>query len=446
MYPNLYYVFKDWFGVNWAQLKFLNTFGLMVALGFVAAALVLAIELKRREMQGLLTPTEEIITVGKPATTVEMLINALVGFIFGYKLFGLFFDKAPGVNPQDYIFSKEGSLLSGVLLGIFLAALKWWDKHKQKLASPEKRNVRIWPHDRVGDIIILGLIFGILGAKIFDNLENWNDFIKDPVGRIFSASGLTFYGGLILAAIAICLYAVKKGIKVIHLVDSAGPALLIAYAVGRIGCQMAGDGDWGIVNNAYIAGENGKAVPAKQGDFEKNLQNYSTYYLNGTVIEKGSRGQDSTVYVTDRKYESLAKVPHAAFKGPSFLPAWLFAYTYPKNVNKDGVRLKECEEEHNRALPLPVFPTPFYETIICSLMFIFLMAIRKRIKIPGIMFGIYLIINGLERFFIELIRVNNTYNIFGFHPTQAEIISVLLTISGILLILISRKKHYSALI
>jgi phosphatidylglycerol---prolipoprotein diacylglyceryl transferase len=59
----------------------------------------------------------------------------------------------------------------------------------------------------VGDIIILGLIFGIIGAKLFDNLENWSDFVKDPIGRLFSASGLTFYGGLILAAIAICWYA-----------------------------------------------------------------------------------------------------------------------------------------------------------------------------------------------------------------------------------------------
>ena len=440
MYPNLYYVFKDWFGVDWKGLGFLNTFGLMVAMGFVTAALVLNRELQRKEKQGLLFPREEMITVGKPASVSELIINALVGFIFGYKVFGLFFDKAADVNAQDYIFSKQGSIIGGLLVGILLAGLKWWDKNKQKLAAPERRNVRIWPHDRVGDIIILGLIFGILGAKLFDNLENWSDFVKDPVGRLFSASGLTFYGGLIVAAIAICWYAAKKGIKLIHLVDAAGPALLLAYAVGRIGCQMAGDGDWGIYNSAYITDENGKVVAANPGDYEKALQKNSTYHLSGSVIEKGSLGQDSLVNVTDRKYASLAEVPHSSFKAPSFLPVWMVAYTYPQNVNKDGVRIAGCTEEHQRALPQPVFPTPFYETIMCTLLFILLWSIRKRITTPGVMFGIYLIVNGLERFTVELIRVNNTYSIFGFHPTQAEIISSALVISGILLILISRKR------
>ena len=440
MYPNLYYVFKDWFGVEWNALSFLNTVGLMVAMGFVTAAIVLSKELQRKEKQGLLSPREEMIIVGKPASVGDLIINALVGFIFGYKIFGLFFSKPADVNPQDYIFSGDGNILGGLLLGVLLAWLKWWDKNKQKLKEPERRNVRIWPHDRVGDIIILGLIFGILGAKLFDNLENWSEFIKDPIGRIFSASGLTFYGGLIMAAIAICWYASKKGIKVIHLVDAAGLALLLAYAVGRIGCQVSGDGDWGVFNSAYITDENGKVVLAKPGDYEKALEKNASYYLNGSVIEKINQNQDSIVYVTDRKYESLDKVPHRAFKAPSFLPVWMVAYTYPQNVNKDGVKIPDCIEEHCRALPQPVFPTPFYETIACTLLFIILWAIRKRITVPGVMFGIYLIVNGLERFAVELIRVNNTYPIFGFHPTQAEIISACLVLAGVILIIIVKKR------
>lgn len=439
MYPNLYYIFKDWFGLNWEGLKLVNSFGLMVAMGFVAAAIVLNRELQRKEKLGLLSPREEMITVGKPASFSELFINALVGFIFGYKLIGLFLNKPEGINAQDYIFSRDGSIAGGLLIAAILGGLKWWDKNKQKLKEPERRNVRIWPHDRVGDIIILGLIFGILGAKLFDNLENWNDFIKDPIGRLFSTTGLTFYGGLIVAAIAICWYAAKKGIRLIHLMDAAGPALLIAYAVGRIGCQVSGDGDWGIYNSAYIADENGKVVMAQPGDFERQLQKNSTYYLNGSVIEKGSLGQDSAVGVTDRKYPSLDQVPHKSFKAPSFLPVWAVAYTFPMNVNKDGVRIPGCIEEHCRALPQPVFPTSFYETIMCTLLFLFLWSIRKRINTPGIMFGLYLTLNGLERFAVELIRVNNTYSIFGFHPTQAEIISSALVIAGVILILISKK-------
>lgn len=444
MYPNLYYVFKDWFGVEWNGLSFLNTFGLMVAMGFVTAAIVLSKELQRKEKQGLLSPREEMITVGKPASMSELIINALVGFIFGYKIFGLFFNKPEGVNPQDYIFSGEGNILGGLVIAGFLTWLKWWDKNKQKLKEPERRNVRIWPHDRVGDIIILGLIFGIIGAKLFDNLENWNDFIKDPVGRIFSASGLTFYGGLIMAAIAICWYASKKGIKIIHLVDAAGLALLLAYAVGRIGCQVSGDGDWGVFNSAYIVNESGHVEEAYPGAYQQALKKNSAYYLDGAVIEKGSGGQDSTIWVTDRKYESLELVPHRSFKAPSFLPVWMVAYTYPNNVNKDGVRIPGCEGEHCRALPQPVFPTPFYETLVCTLLFIILWSVRRRIKVPGVMFGIYLILNGIERFVVELIRVNNTYSIFGFHPTQAEIISAALVIAGIALIVIVKKRAASS--
>ena len=413
-------------------------FGLMVAAAFVAAALVLNRELQRKEKQGLLSPREEMITVGKPASIMELLINGLVGFIFGYKLIGLFYGNPGDIDAQAYIFSSEGNLLGGLLVGGVLAGLKWWDKNKQKLKEPERRNVRIWPHDRVGDIIILGLIFGIIGAKLFDNLENWDDFIKNPIERLFSQSGLTFYGGLIVAAIAICWYAAKKGIRLIHLMDSAAPALLIAYAIGRIGCQVAGDGDWGIYNSAYISDASGKVVAAAPGDYERQLKKDSTYYLYGAVVEKG--GPRDTVYVTDRKYKSLAEVPHASFKGPSFLPTWMVAYAYPMNVNKDGILIPGCTEEHCRVLPQPVFPTPFYETVLCTLLFIFLWSIRKRISTPGVMFGIYLTLNGLERFIIELIRVNNTYTIFGFHPTQAEIISSGLLLSGILLILICKKR------
>ena len=68
------------------------------------------------------------------------------------------------------------------------------------------------------------------------------------------------------------------------------------------------------------------------------------------------------------------------------------------------------------------------------------MAIRKRIQVPGALFAVYLILNGIERFLVEKIRVNTTYSIFGFHPTQAELISAALVITGIILLLTLRKK------
>ncbi len=438
MYPNLYYVFKDWFGVEWKALNILNTFGLMVALGFVSAAIVLSSELKRKEKQGLLLPREEAITVGMPATFLDLFVNFVTGFVFGYKLFGLLLNKPEDVTPQAYIFSREGNLWAGLLVGSILIGLKWWEKNKQKLKEPEQRRVRIWPHDRVGDIIILGLIFGILGAKLFDAMENLDELISDPIGTLFSGGGLTFYGGLILAAIAICWYAYRKGIKLVHLTDAAAPALMIAYAVGRIGCQVAGDGDWGIYNSAYQSDDYGKVKPCTPDEFKQQLLKYSTYHLERRILDSGNV---YTYIPAARTFPALDAVPHKSLVAPSFLPNWMVAYSYPMNVNKDGKKIPGCNDEHCRALPQPVFPTAFYETIICTLLFLVLWAYRKRIKIPGIMFGSYLILNGIERFFIEKIRVNYLYNVLGMKLSQAEIIAFFLVLAGVICIVYSRYKY-----
>jgi phosphatidylglycerol:prolipoprotein diacylglycerol transferase len=434
MYPNLFYVFKDWFGVEWKALAFLNTFGLMVALAFIAAAWVITIELKRKEKQGLMLPREESITVGLPASLMDIFLNAVVGFVFGYKLIGLLFSKPEQMNAQEYIFSSMGNAAGGILFALVMGGFKWYDKYKQKLKEPEKRIVRIWPHDRVGDIVILGLVFGIIGAKLFDNFEHWDEFIADPIGRLFSQSGLAFYGGLILASIAICWYAYKKGIKVKHLTDAAAPALMIAYAIGRIGCQVSGDGDWGVYNSAYVSDNQGKVRLAQPGEFEKALEKNASYFLEGKVTDSGR-----SVFVSDRTYANLAQVPHRSVKGPSFLPDWLFAYSYPQNVNKDGILMPGIRDEHNRVLPQPVFPTPLYETIICSLLFLLMWTMRRSIKTPLVMFGLYLFLNGAERYLIERIRVNIGYNYSGLRTTQAELIAIILAITGVILMIAAKK-------
>ena len=434
MYPNLYYVCKDWFGVEWHALYFLNTFGMMVAISFIVGAAILSAELKRKEKQGLMSPREETITVGEPASFSELFSNGILGFIFGFKLIGLLFFKPDFLNAQEYIFSKEGSFIGGLLLGGVLVFVKWREKKKIQLSQPEKRIVRIWPHDRVGDIIMLGLVFGILGAKLFDNLEHWQEFWEHPIRSILSPSGLTFYGGLILASIAILIYAFKKGIALKHLMDAAAPALMIAYALGRIGCQVAGDGDWGIYNSAYVNDPSGKPVLAQSGGFEKSLQDNATYFLQGRVGD---------TIVTDRVYASLDAVPHYACKGVSFLPNWFFAYSYPQNVNRDGIVMPGVTDEHNRILPSPVYPTPLYEFLICTLLFFILWLIRKKIKLPFVMFGLYLLLNGLERILIEKMRVNNPYIIWGVEATQAQLIAFGLMIAGVLLVLLATLKKGS---
>src|SRR5690606_7732560 len=213
MYPNLYYAFKDLFGVEWSFLRFVNSFGFFVALSFIFSAMILSHELKRKGKEGLLHPTEDLVVVGKPATIAELISNFLLGFLLGYKILALFFmDSSVTEDPQAFIFSTLGSWPLGLLMGGLFTWLKYYEKNKQKLPKPETRKVRIWPHDRVGEITVLALVFGLIGAKMFDIFENWSDFLKQPSAYLLSPAGLTFYGGLICAGIAIALYARKHKI------------------------------------------------------------------------------------------------------------------------------------------------------------------------------------------------------------------------------------------
>lgn len=382
MYPNLYFAFKDLFGVEWSFLRFVNSFGFFVAIAFIVSAIVLAAELKRKSSEGLLQPTEMEVTVGKPATAGEIILNFLLGFLLGFKILALFImDSSATEDPQAFIFSTIGSWPAGILLGLLFAGLKWYEKNKQKLPKPEKRSVRIWPQDRVGEITILALVFGLLGAKLFDIFENWSDFLKHPSSYLLSPSGLTFYGGLICAAIAIWIYAKKHNIGFWHLNDAAAPTLMLAYGLGRIGCHVSGDGDWGIVNTSP--------------------------------------------------------------KPFNWLPDWMWAYNYPNNVNEAGVPIPGCVGKYCNELNPPVYPTAFYEIIICLLLFGLIWSVRKKLKTPGTLFALYLMLNGLERFFIEKIRVNTRLNIFGFQPTQAEVISTLLFLAGLILWIVLKRRRFT---
>ncbi len=167
MYPNLYYAFRDLFGVEWPTLRFINSFGFFVAWAFLAAAYVLTQELRRKERAGLMYAKDTKILVGSPATIGEMLTNFILGFLLGYKIIGLFIsDKSVAGDPQEFIFSSQGNLPAGLALGLFFAWLKWYEKNKQKLATPEERTIRIWPHDRVGDMVIL-LPFSVFLVRKF---------------------------------------------------------------------------------------------------------------------------------------------------------------------------------------------------------------------------------------------------------------------------------------
>lgn len=377
MFPTVSHFIEYLFGVQ-VPLPF-NTFGVFVALAFIAGYWAFTQEFKRKEALGLLHPIKKLVTIGKPASTMELVYNGIFGFLIGYKLvYALLNYKLFVSDAQTVLLSTKGSLLGGLF---FAGLFAYWDhkeKNRHKLAAPKTVEVTQHPYELMGNMIVWAAVWGFLGAKIFDNLEHWDTFVQDPIGSLLSFSGLTFYGGLICGGAAVLYIAKKNNVKILHMLDIGGPGMMLAYSVGRIGCHMSGDGDWGITN------------------------------LNPKPF--------------------------------SWLPDWMWAYTYPNNVANEGISILGCVGKFCHELAAPVYPTPIYEVIVCFILFLILWKIRDRIKLPGMMFGIYLMMNGLERFFVELIRVNTKYNVAGIRFTQAELISSILFLSGLLLVLYSLKN------
>ncbi|MCS6819065.1 MAG: prolipoprotein diacylglyceryl transferase [Chitinophagales bacterium] len=386
-YPRI----TDWlYEVSGIDLRFLPiySYGFFVALGFVAAAIVAAWEMRRRERLGLLNYTLKTIKVGEPPKPLELLINALLGFIVFFKIAAIFLNKDVfSANPQGFLFSMEGNWPAGIVGGLLFGAYYYYKAKKQQLPEPKTETIKVYPSQQIGDLLVLAAVLGVLGANFFNYLENPEDyeaFIEDPIGSLFS--GLSVLGGLITAGIGFAIFAYVRKIHLLHFFDCVAPGYILANGIGRLGCQVSGDGDWGIVN----------------------------------VLPK-----------------------------PFFIPKFLWADTYPHNIIRAGVPIPGCEGVYCTQLPLPVFPTPIYEFIQCSLICLLLLAIRKKVThIPGMIFSLFLILNGIQRFSIEKIRdVSDRlpYFIFGLQLRQAELISIIMVISGITLTIIFWRVYHKKL-
>jgi phosphatidylglycerol:prolipoprotein diacylglycerol transferase len=101
------------------------------------------------------------------------------------------------------------------------------------------------PVDWAYEMGFAALIGGLVGSRLDFVLENYDDVKGDLLGNILSGAGLVWYGGVIGGAIGVCLWAWYRGFLTTALLDVAAPALALGYAIGRIGCQVSGDGDYG---------------------------------------------------------------------------------------------------------------------------------------------------------------------------------------------------------
>ena len=202
------------------------------------------------------------------------------------------------------------------------------------------------PVDWAYEMAFAALIGGVVGSRLYFIAQNYDEVGAD----LFTGGGLVWYGGAIGGALAVLLWAWWRRFLGLTLLDVAAPALAIGYAIGRCGCQLSGDGDYG-----------------------------------------------------------------KAWDGP-----WAMAYpdgTVPTNET--------------------VHPTPVYESLAMGLCAWLLWQLRDRVR-PGVLFAIYLLYAGVERFLVEFLRRNDPTTL---GLTTAQVESLVMALGGAIWIAIVVRRH-----
>jgi phosphatidylglycerol:prolipoprotein diacylglycerol transferase len=208
------------------------------------------------------------------------------------------------------------------------------------------------PVDWAYEMGFAALFGGVVGSRVYFVVQNYDSVKHDLLGHLFSGSGLVWYGGAIGGTLAVVLWAWYRGFLGLALLDLAAPALALGYAIGRCGCQLSGDGDYG-----------------KPWDGP-----WAMAYPDGTVP-------------TDRT----------------------------------------------------VHPTPVYETLAMGLGAWLLWQLRDRFR-TGVLFAIYLLYAGAERFLVEFLRRNHEVAL-GLTAAQWE--SLAMVLAGALWMLFVKRRHGS---
>ena len=152
-------------------------------------------------------------------------------------------------------------VLGAVLIGIAVSKVEVARLHRIGLLPLATRRVgkgagraaiAVLPQTVVIDFAMTVVLAGLVGARVFCIAETPREFFADPAGLIFSRQGFNFLGGLIFGIGAGIVYVRRHGLPLPVACDAFAPALMLAYGLGRIGCQLCGDGDWGIPANMAL--------------------------------------------------------------------------------------------------------------------------------------------------------------------------------------------------
>ena len=210
------------------------------------------------------------------------------------------------------------------------------------------------PGDWAYESIFAALAGGLIGARLIWIVENLDQVNGDFFGSIFSGSGLVWYGGAAGGALFVIIWARWRGCLEAATFDLAAVPLAVGYAIGRIGCQLSGDGDYG-----------------------------------------------------------------KAWDGP-----WAMGYPDGTVPTAPGVT---------------VHPTPIYETLVMGLIAWLLWNLRDRVR-PGVLFALWLLLAGLERFLVEFLRRNE---IAALGLTLPQLQSLAMIIGALIWLAVVFRRHGS---
>jgi len=276
----------------------------------------------------------------------------------------------------------------------FCMALSFWAAYAVfTLELRRKQRLSAIPADiRIGRLMDRLLLFcgliGFAGALLLAKLEDTYNLWHHPWQWLTRYHGLTFFGGLLFGTVTYLVILHRRSIPLATALDIGSPGMMLAYAIGRLGCHLAGDGDWGIVSSS----------------------------------------------------------PKPAWL--SWAPDWCWAAHYPHNAIRQGVYLPDCHVDYCSVLPEGVFPTSFYESVVCGVFFFALWTLRRRrLTVPGSLFFVYALFTGLERFLVEFIRLTHKHAFLGFSLSQAQWIAlgfllIGLTGTGYILTLSAKKAYF----
>jgi len=142
-----------------------------------------------------------------------------------------------GLQPDLHIGPLELKTFGLCFAAGFIAAAAVLARHLREIGRPPD-----WAYE----IIFAGLVGGVVGSRLDYVVQNWDEVSEDLLGNVFSGSGLVWFGGLVGGALGVLLWAWRRGFLSLQLLDVTAVPLALGYAVGRVGCQLSGDGDYGV--------------------------------------------------------------------------------------------------------------------------------------------------------------------------------------------------------